>query len=141
MTPSPLIQFLRRKESFCVMLSILSSRSSSAQRSPEDTLTSRLSMTCSCSGYYSRPSSIFTLHILTQLMFRFPYRLTPRLPPAKLMANIVGVSSDFIDDRRKSLIRWLTIITSHPVFREDSMVRWVNYNGHITLVIQVIILL
>ena len=39
------------------------------------------------------------------------------------MANIVGVSSDFIDDRRKSLLRWLTIITSHPTFREDGMIR------------------
>ena len=48
---------------------------------------------------------------------RFPYRLIPRLPPAKLMANIVGVTSDFIELRRKSLERWLTIITSHPVVR------------------------
>ena len=57
------------------------------------------------------------------LLFRFPYRMVPRLPPAKLMANIVGVTSDFIDERRKSLVRWLTILTSHPVIREDSMIR------------------
>ena len=49
--------------------------------------------------------------------------IVPRLPPAKLMANIVGVTSDFIDERRKSLVRWLTIVTSHPVIREDSMIR------------------
>ena len=47
----------------------------------------------------------------------------PRLPPAKLMANLVGVTSDFIESRRAWLVRWLTIVTSHPVTREDGMVR------------------
>ena len=61
---------------------------------------------------------------------RFPYRLIPRLPPAKLMANIVGVTSDFIELRRKSLERWLTIITSHPVLREDVMTRAFLTDAH-----------
>ena len=61
--------------------------------------------------------------VLVILHLRFPYRMVPRLPPAKLMANIVGVTSDFIEDRRKSLVRWLTIVTSHPVLREDTMIR------------------
>ena len=63
-------------------------------------------------------------------MHRFPYRLIPRLPPAKLMANIVGVTSDFIEFRRKSLVRWLTIITSHPVLREDVMTRAFLTDSH-----------
>ena len=51
------------------------------------------------------------------VIIRFPYRLIPKLPPAKLLANVVGVSSDFIDERRKGLVRWLTITTSHPVIK------------------------
>ena len=49
--------------------------------------------------------------------------MIPKLPPAKLLANVVGVSSDFIDERRKALTRWLTIVTSHPVIKTDSMIR------------------
>ena len=69
------------------------------------------------------------------LLHRFPYRLIPKLPPAKLMANVVGVTSDFIEERRKALIRWLTIITSHPVLSEDAMIKYFltdNLNDHAT---------
>ena len=54
------------------------------------------------------------------VIIRFPYRMIPKLPPAKLLANVVGVSSDFIDERRKGLVRWLTIVTSHPVIKADT---------------------
>jgi len=64
------------------------------------------------------------------LLYRFPYRMIPRLPPAKLMANIVRATSDFIDDRRKSLVRWLTIVSSHPLLREDGMIRVFLTDGH-----------
>ena len=55
--------------------------------------------------------------MMLTVIIRFPYRLIPKLPPAKLLANVVGVSSDFIDERRKGLVRWLTITTSHPVIK------------------------
>ena len=58
------------------------------------------------------------------LLARFPYRLVPRLPPAKLMANVVAVSSDFIGDRKNALVRWLTIVASHPVVGDDQMVKF-----------------
>ena len=58
------------------------------------------------------------------LLARFPYRLVPRLPPAKLMANVVAVSSDFIGERKNALVRWLTIVASHPVVGDDQMVRF-----------------
>ena len=58
------------------------------------------------------------------LLVRFPYRLVPRLPPAKLMANVVSVSSNFIGDRTNALVRWLTIVTSHPVVGSDPMVKF-----------------
>lgn len=58
------------------------------------------------------------------LLVRFPYRLVPRLPPAKLMANVVSVSSSFIGDRTNALVRWLTIVTSHPVIGSDPMVKF-----------------
>ena len=48
----------------------------------------------------------------------------PRLPPAKLMANVVAVSSDFIGERKNALVRWLTIVASHPVVGDDQMVRF-----------------
>ena len=69
-----------------------------------------------------RYSDFQTLQAL--LLARFPYRLVPRLPPAKLMANVVAVSSDFIGDRKNALVRWLTIVSSHPVVGDDQMVRF-----------------
>ena len=79
---------------------------------------------------YSDFQALFDL-----LLHRFPYRLLPKLPPAKLMANVVGVTSDFIEERRKGLIRWLTVITSHPILSEDSMIKYFltdNLNDHAT---------
>jgi sorting nexin-8 len=58
------------------------------------------------------------------LLSRFPYRTLPRLPPAKLSAMLAGVDSRTIDTRRKALARWLTAVTSHPVLREDPMLRF-----------------
>ena len=63
------------------------------------------------------------------VIIRFPYRLIPKLPPAKLLANVVGVSSDFIDERRKGLVRWLTIVTSHPVIKADTMIRQEHFTS------------
>ena len=66
---------------------------------------------------------------MLSVIIRFPYRLIPKLPPAKLLANVVGVSSDFIDERRKGLVRWLTIVTSHPVIKADTMIRQEHFTS------------
>lgn len=49
---------------------------------------------------------------------------TFQLPPAKLMAKVAGVDSDTIDQRRKALTRWLSIVTSHPAFSMDLMIKF-----------------
>ncbi|GLH06083.1 AAEL000956-PA [Gryllus bimaculatus] len=55
-----------------------------------------------------RYNDFLALHEL--LLGRFPYRLIPKLPPKK----IVGGGSHFIEERRKSLRRWLTLVARHP---------------------------
>jgi hypothetical protein len=50
--------------------------------------------------------------------------LLPRLPAAKPRAILVGVQSDFIEARRCGLVRWLTIVTTHPIIAEDLMVKF-----------------
>ncbi|XP_023349115.1 sorting nexin-8 [Eurytemora carolleeae] len=68
---------------------------------------------------YSDFQSLYEL-----LLQRFPYRIVPKLPPAKLMAKVAGVDSDTIDQRRKALTRWLSIVTSHPAFSMDLMIKF-----------------
>jgi hypothetical protein len=66
--------------------------------------------------------NVEALHEL--LLYRFPYRCVPRLPPAKLSALVAGVTSETIDTRRKALARWLAAVTSHPIIQADRMVRF-----------------
>ncbi|KAH9491365.1 sorting nexin [Bulinus truncatus] len=53
------------------------------------------------------------------LTTRFPYRIIPRLPPKK-----VGASREFIEQRRKSLRRYLNIVARHPQMHEDMLVKF-----------------
>ncbi|XP_040571051.1 sorting nexin-8 [Lepeophtheirus salmonis] len=53
------------------------------------------------------------------LINRYPYRLVPKLPPPKINALFNGADSDFIEDRRIALKRWLILISSHPVMNGD----------------------
>ncbi|RMX44458.1 hypothetical protein pdam_00010065 [Pocillopora damicornis] len=54
------------------------------------------------------------------LLARFPYRLIPTLPPKKLM----GASKEFIEARKRSLKRFLTLVVRHPVLCEDKIVNF-----------------
>lgn len=65
-----------------------------------------------------RYNDFVALHEL--LLSRFPYRLIPKLPPKKM----VGADSQFIENRRKSLRRWLTLIARHPVLSEDPILHY-----------------
>ena len=75
------------------------------------------------SGKIYTPETNFTRPLVVTNL-NSAHRLVPRLPPAKLMANVVAVSSDFIGERKNALVRWLTIVASHPVVGDDQMVRF-----------------
>ncbi|XP_021351053.1 sorting nexin-8-like [Mizuhopecten yessoensis] len=60
------------------------------------------------------------------LMTRFPYRMIPSLPPKKMM----GASREFIEQRRKSLRRFLNLIARHPQIYDDKLVFFFfTFNG------------
>ncbi|XP_039253773.2 sorting nexin-8-like [Styela clava] len=54
------------------------------------------------------------------LQMRFPYRMLPKLPPKK----VIGADKSFIEARRKSLRRFLTIVCSHPAMYQDPIIRF-----------------
>ncbi|KAM7296534.1 sorting nexin-8 [Ixodes scapularis] len=51
------------------------------------------------------------------LLQRFPYRAVPQLPPKRAMAD-----SQFIEERRRALKRFLTLVARHPVLASDKAV-------------------
>ena len=53
------------------------------------------------------------------LLCRFPNRILPPLPPQTFSALVKGVDSDFAEARRKGLLRWLRILSSHPIVSMD----------------------
>lgn len=65
-----------------------------------------------------RYNDFLALHDL--LMIKYPYRMVPRLPPKK----IVGADAHFIEQRRRALVRYLTLIVRHPMLSEDKIVRY-----------------
>ncbi|XP_012271940.1 sorting nexin-8 isoform X2 [Orussus abietinus] len=76
---------------------------------------------------YRRYNDFVSLHEL--LLARFPYRLIPKLPPKK----IVGADSQFLEERRRSLLRFLTLIARHPVVSQDPIVQFFfTYTGEET---------
>jgi len=70
------------------------------------------------SEVYRRYNDFVALYEL--LLSRFPYRLIPKLPPKK----IVGGDSEFLEDRRQGLERWLTFIARHPVISKDAIIHY-----------------
>ncbi|GAB6031164.1 sorting nexin [Chamberlinius hualienensis] len=60
------------------------------------------------------------------LLLKYPYRMVPRLPPKKMM----GANAKFIEQRRKALNRFLTLIVRHPVLGIDRIVTFfLTYDG------------
>ena len=53
------------------------------------------------------------------LSWRFPNRILPNLPIAKLSALVKGTDSNFAESRRKALQRWLSTISAHPIMSQD----------------------
>ncbi|XP_054712523.1 sorting nexin-8-like [Uloborus diversus] len=54
------------------------------------------------------------------LLQKFPYRMIPQLPPKKVM----GADNQFIEERRKALKRFLTLLARHPVISEDKILHF-----------------
>ncbi|XP_063995496.1 sorting nexin-8-like [Diachasmimorpha longicaudata] len=76
---------------------------------------------------HRRYNDFVSLHELLQA--RFPYRLIPKLPPKK----IVGADSQFLEERRRSLLRFLVQIARHPIIRKDPIVQFFfTYTGEET---------
>ncbi|KAK9505712.1 hypothetical protein O3M35_009702 [Rhynocoris fuscipes] len=57
------------------------------------------------------------------LLNRFPYRIIPKLPPKKIVGVFPG-DLNFLENRRKGLRRWLTLISRHPVINQDSILQF-----------------
>ena len=47
------------------------------------------------------------------------HRIVPPLPPQKLSALVRAVDSDFAESRRKGLLRWLRLLSAHPIISKD----------------------
>ncbi|XP_064406510.1 sorting nexin-8-like isoform X2 [Halichondria panicea] len=54
------------------------------------------------------------------LIVVYPYRLVPKMPPKKLMSTAAA----FIEQRRRALKRFLTLVVRHPVLSEDEAVKF-----------------
>ncbi|XP_072168022.1 sorting nexin-8-like isoform X1 [Diadema setosum] len=50
----------------------------------------------------------------------YPYRMVPRLPPKKM----IGANREFIEQRRRALVRFLTLVVRHPTFHRSEIVRY-----------------
>ncbi|XP_033630679.1 sorting nexin-8-like isoform X1 [Asterias rubens] len=60
------------------------------------------------------------------LTSRYPYRMVPRLPPKKML----GANREFIEGRRKALVRFMTLVVRHPVFHGSDIIRYfLTYQG------------
>ncbi|XP_074647619.1 sorting nexin-8-like [Tubulanus polymorphus] len=71
-----------------------------------------------------RYNDFVSLHEM--LLLRYPYRMIPRLPPKKMM----GADRYFIEDRRKSLRRFLNAVVRHPVIGQDKVIKYfLTFNG------------
>jgi sorting nexin-8 len=57
------------------------------------------------------------------LSYRYPFRLIPNLPPKDPIASITA-KEDFIEQRKRSLKRYLTLICRHPILSRDEVVRY-----------------
>lgn len=53
------------------------------------------------------------------LLMRYPYRLVPKLPPKKIVAN-----NEFIEGRRRALRRFLNIVSKHPAMSYDPIITY-----------------
>jgi sorting nexin-8 len=65
-----------------------------------------------------RYTDFSVLHEL--ILQKYPYRIIPSLPPK----NFLNMNKNFIEQRRKSLKRFLQIITRHPTLGECDLVKY-----------------
>ncbi|CAF3528936.1 unnamed protein product [Rotaria sp. Silwood1] len=65
-----------------------------------------------------RYNDFLALHEL--LMLTYPYRIIPSLPPKKT----VNVDKEFIEERRRSLKRYLQILCRHPTIYDTDIIKF-----------------
>lgn len=58
---------------------------------------------------------------------KYPYRLIPEIPPKRL-----GVNDEFLEKRRKGLLRFMTFVSNHPVLGADEQFRTFLIDAELT---------
>ncbi|CAF0927168.1 unnamed protein product [Adineta ricciae] len=67
---------------------------------------------------FRRYNDFVALHEL--LTLKYPFRIIPQLPPKKT----VNVDKEFIEERRRSLKRYLEILCRHPIVCETEIIKF-----------------
>ncbi|PVF93930.1 hypothetical protein CPB86DRAFT_789597 [Serendipita vermifera] len=70
---------------------------------------------------YSRGAAVYRRYsefvfLWDCLVRRYPFRLLPQLPPKR-----IGPDENFLEQRRKGLIRFLNFVVNHPVIKDDGV--------------------
>ncbi|XP_008327486.1 sorting nexin-8a [Cynoglossus semilaevis] len=79
---------------------------------------------------YRRYSDFDVFHEV--LLQKFSYRVVPALPPKRMLkAVLTSVSErEFIEGRRRALGRFINLVSRHPVFSEDELVKtFLTFSG------------
>ncbi|XP_054877516.1 sorting nexin-8a [Poeciliopsis prolifica] len=79
---------------------------------------------------YRRYSDFDVFHEV--LLQKFAYRVVPALPPKRMLKGVLTSMSEreFIEGRRRALMRFLNLVARHPLFSEDELVKtFLTYSG------------
>ncbi|XP_032443104.1 sorting nexin-8a [Xiphophorus hellerii] len=79
---------------------------------------------------YRRYSDFDVFHEV--LLQKFAYRVVPALPPKRMLKGVLTSMSEreFIEGRRRALIRFINLVARHPLFSEDELVKtFLTYSG------------
>ncbi|XP_076000488.1 sorting nexin-8a isoform X2 [Genypterus blacodes] len=79
---------------------------------------------------YRRYSDFDVFHEL--LLQRFAYRMVPALPPKRMLKGVLTSVSEreFIEGRRRALVRFINLVARHPFFCEDELIKtFLTFSG------------
>ncbi|XP_034567737.1 sorting nexin-8a isoform X2 [Notolabrus celidotus] len=79
---------------------------------------------------YRRYSDFDVFHEV--LLQRFAYRVVPALPPKRMLKGVLTSVSEreFIEGRRRALGRFINLVSRHPFFSEDELVKtFLTFSG------------
>lgn len=79
---------------------------------------------------YRRYSDFDVFHEV--MLQRFAYRVVPALPPKRMLKGVLTSISEreFIEGRRRALVRFINLVARHPFFSEDELVKtFLTFSG------------